>query len=256
MFSRLRIGNSVKVLNRSYHSFYHINTPILDLNTVENQLLNKAYEEFVPKFGFTNESISKASKSIGLNENSPNALFKFTSNDDLSMELILFHLKKCRQEIDDLRKSELFKENKFTNLNSNDIEMEKLKYLINARLDMNKPILKYLPNILGRMITPNNLINSMKELHNLSDDITYYAGDRSIDFKWYSKRMSISGLYVQSELFMINDSSIDQQDTKNFVDSRLKEIDMAGYVYNSIEEWTFFNAVSTVNMIKSQLARG
>jgi ubiquinone biosynthesis protein COQ9 len=106
------------------------------------------------------------------------------------------------------------------------------------------------------MIQPMNFMTSMRELHNLSDDITHYAGDRSIDFAWYSKRASISGLFIQSELFMINDKSADFQDTYEFVDSKLKEIETAAYAYNSIEEWVFFNAVSIVNIVKSQLARG
>ncbi|ONH71788.1 Ubiquinone biosynthesis protein COQ9, mitochondrial [Pichia kudriavzevii] len=110
--------------------------------------------------------------------------------------------------------------------------------------------------MLGTMILPSNVLQSLKELHNLSDDISYYAGDRSIDFAWYSKRMSISQLFVLSELFMVNDTSAGYQDTYKFVDNKLKEILTAGYIYNSVEEWTFFNAVSLVNIIKSQLARG
>lgn len=237
-------------ITRSYHSFYHVNEPIVNLKTIENQILNKAYVDYVPKLGFTSSSVFKASKDIGLKENTPNALFKFTSTDsnDLSMQLVLFHLKKCRLELEKISKSDEFK-----NLDS---EFNKLQFLINKRLEMNIPIIKDLPNLLGHLIIPSNLISSMNELHNLSDDISYYAGDRSIDFKWYSKRMSISGLFVQSELFMINDKSDGFSDTKEFVLKKLNEIENAGYVYNSIEEWSFFNAVSLVNLIKSKLSRG
>lgn len=246
------IGNANLIGLRNYHSFYHTNPPIVDLNTVENQLLNKAYEEYVPELGFTKEAVENASYAMGLNDNSANAIFNFTSlSKDLEMELILFHLKKCRQNLDDITKSE-----RYLNDFKDKSETDKLRYLLNQRLLMNKPILKYLPNVLGHMILPTNALNSLKELHNLSDDITYYAGDRSTDFAWYSKRFAISGLYVQSELFQINDSSENLQDTAKFVDDRLKEIDTAAYVYNSVEEWLFFNAVSTVNIIRSQLSRG
>ncbi|GAV29464.1 hypothetical protein PMKS-002965 [Pichia membranifaciens] len=237
---------------RSYHSFYHVNPPILDLSTVENQVLDKAYEEYVPELGFTKEAVENASYAIGLNDNSANALFNFTSSSkDLEMELILFHLKKCRQDLEDFRKTETF-QNEFKDKS----ETDKLRYLINKRLAMNQPVLKFLPKALGHMILPTNIAKSLAELHNLSDDITYYAGDKSTDFTWYSKRFSISGLFVQSELFMLTDTTKDLSDTAKFVDSRLQEIDTAGYVYNSVEEWLFFNAVSTVNIVKSQLARG
>ncbi|KAG0675082.1 Ubiquinone biosynthesis protein coq9, mitochondrial [Pichia californica] len=239
-------------LKRNYHSFYHINKPIIDMKLIENQILNKAYEEYVPEFGFTNKSIENASFAMGLNNNSPNAIFNFTSlTKNLEMELILFHLKKCRENLNLLIKNKEF----LIEFNKKS-EFEKLNYLLNKRLLMNKPILKFLPNILGKMILPNNLNSSLIELHNLSDDITYYSGDRSNDFAWYSKRFSISSLYIQSELFQINDKSNDLSDTFKFVNDRLKEIENAAYIYNSVEEWAFFNAVSTINIIKSQLAKG
>lgn len=246
-------GNAFKPIAsiRNYQSFYHLNDPILDLSTTENQLLNRAYSH-VPELGFTTKAIEKASKEMGLNSNSSNALFNFTSDSkNFQMELVLFHLKKCRNDLDLIRKSESFKE-KFQGKS----ETDKLRFLLNSRLSMNLPIINHLPNALGLMILPNNFKTSLTELHNLSDDITFYSGDRSVDFKWYSKRFSISTLYIQSELFMLNDKSEGCNDTIKFVDERLNEVEKAGYIYNSVEEWLFFNAVSIVNIVKSQLARG
>lgn len=212
------------------------------MEKIENQVLSKAYE-LVPELGFSSKAVTTAARDLGMTENTPNGLFKFTAGD-LESQLVMFHLKNARQHLLELKDS------------AEGTELDKLKYLINKRLDMNIPIAKHLPQLLGHMIQPSNIVSSLNELHNLSDDIQYYAGDRSIDFAWYSKRMTISGLYVQSELFMINDDSENYQDTKKFVDTKLGEYESAAYAYNSFEEWTFFNAVSTVNLIKSQLARG
>lgn len=235
---------------RQFHSIYHVNPTIIELNKIENQILNKAYEEYVPKHGFNKKSIDLASKEFDINGG---GIFNFTSNSkDAKMELCLFHLKKCRDELNKLAQSKEFNE-----IMNNSKEIDRLRSLIKYRLSLNKKIINELPGLLGYvLINKDRLIESMKELHELSDDLTYYSGDKSNDFAWYSKRISVSGLIIQSELFMINDKSKGFEDTFKFVDSKLKEIETAGYIYKSIEEWIFFNAVSIVNLLKSQLSRG
>lgn len=97
---------------------------------------------------------------------------------------------------------------------------------------------------------------SLEELHNLSDDVAFYAGDMSNDLAWYAKRLLFSSIYVKSELYMLQDSSADFQKTKEFVESSVKSVETMGNSYNAVEEWSMFNAISLVNLIKSQVARG
>lgn len=237
--------------SRLYHSFSHLNKPILDISTLENQLLNRAYAH-VPQLGFSEKAIQVASTEMGLNAGTSKALFNFTSSvSNVKQQLVLFHLLKCRQDLQLFQQSEAFQ----TEFSAKS-EFEKVKVLMNYRLSMNLPVLNHLSEALGEMVLPSNFSSSLQELHNLSDDITFYAGDRSNDFAWYSKRFSLSTAYVQSELFMLNDTSRGCKDTLKFAEDKLKEIESAAYVYNSVEEWLFFNAVSVVNIIKSQLARG
>ena len=96
----------------------------------------------------------------------------------------------------------------------------------------------------------------MGELHALADDIAFFAGDESNDFAWYTKRFGISTIYVGAELFMMQDSSSGFKATYNFVDGKVDELRNLGAGYNNVEQWTLFNAVSLVNLIKSQLTRG
>ena len=55
---------------------------------------------------------------------------------------------------------------------------------------------------------------------------------------------------------MVNDTSKDFERTKQFVDSKVKDFEKLGNGYNDVEQWLGFNAISLVNLIKSQLNRG
>ncbi|VEU23648.1 DEKNAAC104868 [Brettanomyces naardenensis] len=233
---------------RSYHSFYHVEPPIADPSSLENQILAKAYTEFVPKVGFTEKAVNRAAAALGTNPNSLGAIFNFTTpSHDIAMELALYHLKFARQEMHDQNKEKAI---------SLPNEKERLKFYVAQRLLLNRPVIDFYYQALGRMILPSNVSESLKELHNLADDISYYAGDRSTDFAWYSKRFAVAGAFVQSELFMLKDNSPDFRDTIQFASDRLDEVDKLGRIYNSFEEWLLFNGISTINMIRSQLVRG
>jgi len=233
---------------RSYHSFYHVEPPIADPSTIENKILGKAYKEFVPQEGFTELAVKKGAEAVGINPSSLGAVFNFTTvSKDIAMELALYHLKYARQQMIEENKkqiSQIFD------------EQERLNFLVGKRLLLNKPIINHYYQALGRMALPTNIPLSLKELHNLADDISYYAGDKSTDFAWYSKRFSVAGAFVQSELFMLTDKSKEYKDTLQFATDRLNEVAKLGKAYNSFEEWLAFNGISTLNLIRSQLVRG
>ncbi|KUF98626.1 hypothetical protein AM588_10009402 [Phytophthora nicotianae] len=62
-----------------------------------------------------------------------------------------------------------------------------------------------------------------KRLAMLSDEIWYFAGDKSTDLSWYTKRAILTGIYASTELFMLNDKSPNFQDTWAFLDRRVDE---------------------------------
>ena len=51
---------------------------------------------------------------------------------------------------------------------------------------------------------PEGAWNNLTEL---VDDIWFYAGDRSVDSNWYTKRALLASVYKTTELFMIQDTS-------------------------------------------------
>jgi ubiquinone biosynthesis protein COQ9 len=58
---------------------------------------------------------------------------------------------------------------------------EKVKILTTLRLELNKPYIKRWPEALAIMARPSNVQMSLEHLHDIVDDIWYYAGDRSPD---------------------------------------------------------------------------
>lgn len=158
-------------------------------------------------------------------------------------DLVGYHLVKQRTNLSSVD---------LTDFNSNH---EKLVHLVQQRLKSNKEIEPRLSEALTIMTQPSNLLQSVNELHQLSDELWYLANDRSPDFSWYTKRAALSSMYVASELFMAQDKSTDYRDTMDFVSHRLSEIETTGYMVGSTFEWVKFNSMASFNVLKS-LTRG
>ena len=48
------------------------------------------------------------------------------------------------------------------------------------------------------MALPENMASSMGELARLADEMWFLAGDRSVDFSWYTKRATLSAVYAST----------------------------------------------------------
>ena len=96
-----------------------------------------------------------------------------------------------------------------------------------------------------------NVPASLKELHTLSDEIWYLAGDTAVDFSWYTKRGSLAVVYASSEMFMTTDTSKDFAHTEEFLDRGLKDIQKVGGTMGGIGQHVGFWAVNSVNLARS-----
>ncbi|KAK6198555.1 COQ9-domain-containing protein [Scheffersomyces amazonensis] len=230
---------------RSYQSKDHT---ISNGESLESKILTKSLE-FVPTYGFNSTCITKAIREL----NYPDSLSSIINTDGSSPEfkLVSYWLSHSRKILEDHAKDPQSKE--FHSLTN---QYERVGYLIKKRLELNEPIIKHLTYGISQLIVPYNITKSMEELHNLSDDIAFYAGDESNDFAWYSKRMGISTIYVTSELYQLTDTSSNFKNTKKFVDEKVSHFQGLGSAYNDVEQWSAFNAISLINLIKSQLVRG
>ncbi|KAI5957297.1 coq9 [Candida jiufengensis] len=233
---------------RTYHSTSHIGTnKIINENLIESKILNKAVE-YIPKYGFNStEPITKAIRDLSYSDSIISLFSSNPSGNSLPFQLTLYWLNLKRLELENFAQST-------TTTSSN--EIQNLQNLIIERLMYNKPVINKLQEAMSLLILPYNIPQSLEEIMKLSDDLTFYAGDKSNDFNWYSKRFSVGAIYLKSELFMLNDTSLDFTMTKQFVVEKCEEFEMLGNGIINIEQWVEFNAISLVNLIKSQLIRG
>ena len=100
---------------------------------------------------------------------------------------------------------------------------ERIKFGARTRLEMLEPLIATWPQGMALGALPQNAPHTAKKLIQLSDEIWYFAGDKSTDLSWYTKRAILTGIYASTELFMLNDKSPDFQDTWAFLDRRVDE---------------------------------
>lgn len=232
-----RINSLPLVSTRLYHSEDHKE---FELTSPQTEILQKALT-LVPKYGFQHKAILEASREKGFSD-AIQSLFPHGTYD-----LIHYHLVTERRNL-----KKFIELDEFKLLN----EAERLKYLVKKRLQANAPYAEHLSQLQSYLILPPYFKESSEELHKLSDDIVFYAGDTSNDFAWYTKRLSISSSYVALELFMSNDKSPDFINTMTLADKRLGTINGLGGVYNDVEEFVKYGVQSGINLFKSQASRG
>lgn len=229
-----------------YHSESHA-SPIVNPKSIESTILTSALTH-IPQHGFTQHSITAAIRGMNYSDSLLSALTATGSSPELQL---MVHWLKCQRQ-----KLESYVNDPASEFHTITDEYSRVAHLIKKRLEYNVPVVDHLAHGIGQLVVPYNLSQSLDELHNLSDDIAFYAGDMSNDFAWYTKRTAFSSVYVLSELYMLQDSSKDYVKTWQFVDDKVKDVKEMGGWYNDVEQWGVFNAISMMNLVKSQLVRG
>lgn len=105
---------------------------------------------------------------------------------------------------------------------------KKIHNLVFSRLEIlnrnkvsNKKIYKFL-------CLPKNIIFGKNILYNISDEIWFIAGDKSLDLNFYTKRLILMGVYFSTFNFWINDSSKKMQKTNDFLKKQLNKTSLIG----------------------------
>lgn len=247
MFSRA--FRALRPTTRAYHSISHPSSNVIvHSKSPEAVLFTKAIDH-VTAHGFTRQAVDLAVRDLSYLDLIQSAI---TASLGHTVEFLFVHfwLRLQRQKLHDHVMDPVLPLHQIKN------EYDRAAYLLNTRLRYNLPVLGQLSGALAQLVVPYNVAASLEELHNLSDDIAFYAGDMSNDTAWYAKRLLLSSIYVKLELFLLQDNSPNLTKTSEYVNSSVDAVRTMGYAYTSVEQWAIFNAISLVNLIRSQLARG
>ncbi|KAL9108358.1 MAG: hypothetical protein Q9227_006818 [Pyrenula ochraceoflavens] len=227
------LASSSRPLRRCYYSEqYPAKAPY---SSAEDAILSAALVH-VPRFGFSSRALILGAADAGYPEVStqlfPHGVF----------DLIRYYLVTQRLA---LKNRVRFPEDADLRVGG------KIRTLTLERLRANKDVIYQWQGALGHMSLLGNIPASLSELHSLSDEIWYLAGDKSVDSSWYTKRASLAAIYASSELFMTTDTSKDFAETEAFLDRRLEDVQKLGKATSGVGQFVGFWAGSTVNLARS-----
>lgn len=102
---------------------------------------------------------------------------------------------------------------------------DKIKLALLTKITLNDAaILKETVKFLTK---PQNTNLAFKSLANSCDKIWIYAGDKSADFNYYTKRTLLAGIYSATIVYYIKNSeqdTLNEQDLELFISKRIDEI--------------------------------
>ena len=101
---------------------------------------------------------------------------------------------------------------------------EKIKKIIMIRLNLCQKYKEAVRTSISLTAMPINAKISLKILYKTCNSMWRIAGDKSTDFSFYTRRISLAAVYTPTLLFWLNDNSNDNVETEFFLDRRLKDI--------------------------------
>ncbi len=78
------------------------------------------------------------------------------------------------------------------------------------------------------LLLPANMPLLLKSIWHISDAIWHFAGDKSTDHNYYSKRFLLSQALLASLCFYVQDGSDNKNDTTDFINAQLRNIVAVG----------------------------
>ena len=109
-------------------------------------------------------------------------------------------------------------------------EMEKLRVRdrvaigVRARLEVLSPFKEATAATLTFFARPWHAADGLRQLYDTVDSIWQAAGDESVDYNYYTKRVLLAGVYTSTLLFWLKDESEDHEETWAFLDRRIENV--------------------------------
>ena len=98
---------------------------------------------------------------------------------------------------------------------------ERIALAVTTRLEIVAPWREAARRALSLLSLPQHVPLGLRLLYQTVDDIWWGAGDRAADFSFYTKRLTLAGIYTATVLYWLEDNSPDFADTHAFLERRL-----------------------------------
>jgi len=158
--------------------------------------------------GLTNNILKDISIKNKLDLNEIELLFPEGNGD-----LIKFALKQLNNELEEYCKK--------IDLIRLPIHKRVRKILLSKIYLMNK-YKSFYRNIFINLFIPKKNLSLSSQMYNSVDQIWFIAGDSSVDFNFYTKRLILSGIYSRVMLFFFNNDN--QRELESLLDENLKRV--------------------------------
>ncbi len=174
------------------------------------KILEAALKE-VPLHGWSDESLGKACLNIGLDKYSYRLYFP----EGIGQIVDLYFTQLDQQMVKQIKKLPL----------QNMKIRERIKEAVLIRLKLLAPHKKLISRTMSFLNMPWNYALGLKMLWRTADLIWYEAGnDSSTDFNYYTKRSLLGGVYINTIMYFLNDSSLGYKDTIDFLERKLENV--------------------------------
>lgn len=113
----------------------------------------------------------------------------------------------------------------------------KITRAVRLRLELQTPHREAVRRTVAIHSLPIYAHHGLRALYETVDNIWYAIGDTSTDFNFYSKRITLAAVYSSTLLTWLNDNSIGQEATWEFLDRRIVEIMQLEKAKYQIKTW-------------------
>ena len=177
------------------------------LNTKRLKIL-KIAKDIIAKEGLTSNTFEKIASEHKMNIREINLLFPYGKIDLLkySLEQLNIELQEYCLSIDLIRLP----------------VHKRIRKILLSKIEIMNKEKKFYKKIFLNSLLPNQNVSLPSQLYKSIDQIWYLAGDTSVDFNFYTKRLILAGIYSRVVLFFFNNNN--QQELEHLLDVNLKRV--------------------------------
>lgn len=175
-------------------------------NLQKDKILNHLYKNF-KKIDFDNIDQDIFFKKIGD--------LDFFDKKELLLKISSLFFEDLDQRFFNEVKSKV---NKITKTN------EKISFLLNKRLQIEKKNKDLIKKIFIHLIKDNNSNKVLTYIYSVSDIMWKYANDRSVDFNFYTKRLILSSVYLKILILSFYKDNLTPKDLNEEISKSLEHV--------------------------------